>query len=190
MKLGRRSLLQHAATKVPALTLLFKVAGVSFLLTPRQARAQQVPLKKLSSIQAHRLEILAEALVPGAHDAGVIHFIDHQLAADPDESLLIVKYFGIAPPHADFYTQGIQAAADESTRIFGKPLEALAGDDLEKLAAGLLAAQTPPDQFPLSLFGICLRSDAVDVVYGTPEGFARLDIPYMEHIRPPEGWDA
>lgn len=190
MKLGRRSLLQHAATKVPALTLLFKVAGVSFLLTPRQARAQQVPLKKLSSIQAHRLEILAEALVPGAHDAGVIHFIDHQLAADPDESLLIVKYFGIAPPHADFYTQGIRAASAMSKRMFDRPPEALAAQELEKLAGAMLAAAGTPEEFPLSLFCICLRSDAVDVVYGTPDGFARLDIPYMEHIRPPEDWDA
>ena len=27
-----------------------------------------------------------------------------------------------------------------------------------------------------------------DVVYGTPEGFKKLGVPYMEHILPPEGW--
>jgi hypothetical protein len=26
------------------------------------------------------------------------------------------------------------------------------------------------------------------VVYGTVEGFAKLNIPYMPHILPPEGW--
>ena len=33
-----------------------------------------------------------------------------------------------------------------------------------------------------------LRNDAVDVVYGTVEGFARLGIPYMPHILPQRSW--
>jgi len=31
-----------------------------------------------------------------------------------------------------------------------------------------------------------VRSDAVDVVYGTVEGFERLGVPYMPHILPPD----
>jgi hypothetical protein len=46
------------------------------------------------------------------------------------------------------------------------------------------------DGFPIFLFFMCLRSDAVDVVYGTPAGFEKLNIPYMQHILPPEGWNA
>ena len=54
-----------------------------------------------------------------------------------------------------------------------------------------LPAPREPRNVALSdaLFYVCLRSDAVDVVYGTPEGFRKLNIPYMEHILPPEGWD-
>ena len=33
-----------------------------------------------------------------------------------------------------------------------------------------------------------LRNDAVDVVYGTVEGFARLGVPYMPHILPERSW--
>ena len=33
-----------------------------------------------------------------------------------------------------------------------------------------------------------LRSDAVDVVYGTMEGYAALDIPYQAHIAPTRRW--
>jgi len=33
-----------------------------------------------------------------------------------------------------------------------------------------------------------LRNDAVDVVYGTMEGYAALGIPYMPHIAPTKRW--
>ena len=33
-----------------------------------------------------------------------------------------------------------------------------------------------------------LRNDAVDVVYGTVEGFARINVPYMPHILPQRSW--
>src|SRR5438128_6336196 len=35
---------------------------------------------------------------------------------------------------------------------------------------------------------IVLRNDAVDVVYGTMEGYAALGIPYMPHIAPTKRW--
>src|SRR6516225_9063993 len=35
---------------------------------------------------------------------------------------------------------------------------------------------------------LILRSDAVDVVYGTMEGYASLGIPYMPHIAPTKRW--
>jgi hypothetical protein len=35
---------------------------------------------------------------------------------------------------------------------------------------------------------LLLRSDAVDVVYGTMEGYAGLGIPYMPHIAPTKRW--
>jgi len=35
---------------------------------------------------------------------------------------------------------------------------------------------------------MALRSDAVDVVYGTVEGYDALGIPYMPHIAPEKRW--
>ena len=35
---------------------------------------------------------------------------------------------------------------------------------------------------------LLLRSDAVDVVYGTMEGYEALGIPYMPHIAPDKRW--
>jgi hypothetical protein len=41
---------------------------------------------------------------------------------------------------------------------------------------------------PAPLFYFVTRNDAVDVFYGTREGFATLEIPYMPHILPRESW--
>jgi len=35
---------------------------------------------------------------------------------------------------------------------------------------------------------LILRSDAVDVVYGTMEGYESLGVPYMAHIAPDKRW--
>ena len=61
------------------------------------------------------------------------------------------------------------AAAALQGAFTGKPFDAWSGP-----AAGLVY--------------FVLRSDAVDVVYGTPAGFERLGVPYMAHILPPAGW--
>lgn len=188
MKLTRRSLVDRAV-KGSLLALTFKIGGVSLLLTPEQAQARDVPLQKLNETQARHLGLLAEAMVPGAAAAGVVHFIDHQLAADPNESLLVAKYFGVALPYVNFYAKGAEVTAAMSESSFGKPIEALEPAELEKLVASMIPPGTLVDGFPVFLFYMCLRSDAVDVVYGTPEGFAKLNMPYLEHILPPEGWD-
>jgi len=44
--------------------------------------------------------------------------------------------------------------------------------------------QGPPSGFVY----LVLRSDAVDVVYGTEEGYQALGIPYMAHIAPLKRW--
>jgi len=35
---------------------------------------------------------------------------------------------------------------------------------------------------------LLLRSDAVDVVYGTMDGYAHLGVPYQAHIAPTRSW--
>ncbi len=188
MKLTRRSFVDRAF-KGSLLALTFKVGGATVLLTPEEARAQSVPLNNLSTSQAARLGILAEALVPGARELGVVHFIDHQLGEDPNEALLIAKYFGVALPYVNFYTTGIEIAASLAQDKLGKPMEELDAAQLEQLIGLMAPPGTVVDGFPIFLFNMCLRSDGVDVVYGTPDGFAKLNVPYMQHILPPEGWN-
>ena len=189
MKMTRRSLVDRAV-KGSLLALTFKIGGVALLLTPEQARAQGVPLKKLNETQAKQLEVLAEALVPGSAALGVVHFVDHQLNAEPNEALLIAKYFGVGLPYVNFYAKGLEVAAGMAQQTAGKSLETLSGPELEQLINAMAPPGTVVDGFPIFLFNMCVRSDGVDVVYGTPDGFAKLNVPYMQHILPPEGWDA
>jgi len=189
MKLTRRSLVDRAL-KSSLLCLTFNIAGTPLLLTPEQAHARGVALKQLKETQARRLGLLAEAMVPGAVNKGVVEFIDHQLGADPNEALLIAKYFGVALPYHDFYAKGIATAAAMSQKALGKVLDDLDAAETGQLVKSMAAPGAIVDGFPIFLFYLCLRSDAVDVVYGTPEGFEKLNIPYMPHIMPPEGWDA
>lgn len=187
---NRRDFIRIGA-KTLGLTLAFEVAGAGILLTPRQAHARDLPLKHLSNETRALIEKLAEALVPGSVKGGVTHFIDHQLGVSPDDCLLIAKYFQVPPPYSDFYHRGLEQVKAISQSKFKKPLALLDGEKLDALLASLIpppAMHIPLDS--VSLFYLCLRSDAVDIVYGSPDGFANLNIPYMEHILPPENWNA
>jgi hypothetical protein len=188
MKMTRRAFVERAAS-TSVLSLSFKVGGVSMLLTPAQARAQDVPLQNLDELQAARLNVLADALLPGAAEEGVVQFIDHQLGVDPNEALLLAKYFEAPLPYVNFYAGGIHTAASMAEKSIGKNLEDLNAEEAAKLAGEMSVPDTVVDGYPVFLFYMCLRSDAVDVFYGTPEGFAKLNIPYMQHILPPEGWN-
>jgi hypothetical protein len=134
--------------------------------------------------------ILAETIVPGASKLGIVHFLDAQLSAPAAESLLMFKYLGVAAPHNGFYTSSLDSAARAAQALLHKPVNQLSADELEQLVDAIAADkvsqwQAPP---PASFFYFVLRSDAVDVVYGTLGGFEGLDIPYMLHIQPPTNW--
>jgi hypothetical protein len=189
MNLTRRAVLDKAL-KSSVLCLGFSVGGVTLMLTPEQARAQKVELRTLEPQQVKILEALAEGLVPGSVKLGVTHFIDHQISVDPGESLLIAKYLQAPVPFAGFYAAGLKVAEGMAQRTAGKSLAALDASALEGLIKQMSKPGTVVDGYPIFLFYLCLRSDAVDVVYGTPEGFEKLNVPYMQHILPPEKWDA
>lgn len=173
-----------------SLMLAYQMGGVSLLLTPQQAHAKDVPLRHLSASEAGTLQALADALLPGAGEAGVTHFIDHQLGEDPDDCLLIAKYFQVPPPYLPFYAKGLSACEALAQEQFKAEVAVLDDTQLEQLLKTIGKPGTKtPDGYDLSLFYLCLRSDAVDVVYGTPEGFEKLNVPYMAHIMPPEGWN-
>lgn len=189
MNLTRRAVLDKAL-KSSVLCLGFSVGGVTLMLTPEQARAQKVILRTLKPDQVKTLEALAEGLVPGSVKLGVTHFVDHQIGADPAECLLIAKYLQAPAPYAGFYAAGLKVAEGMAQSTAGKALTALDATALEGLIKQMSKPGTVVDGYPIFLFYLCLRSDAVDVVYGTPEGFEKLNVPYMQHILPPEKWDA
>jgi len=177
------------AVKGSLLTLSFAFGGTTLLLTPQEAHARNVPLGVLDATQARVLELLAETLVPGSVAAGVVNFVDHQLGVDPNDALLLAKYFQVAPPYRNFYAAGTRIAAQMAKTVTGKPIETLDKAGLKLLVTEMSKPGTVVDGFPIFLFYLCFRSDAVDVVYGTPAGFEKLNIPYMQHIMPPGGWD-
>ena len=182
---SRREFLQRSG-----LLLTFTAGGTTLLLTPAQAHAEQRPLAVLTPTEANTLAAIAEALVPGARDAGVSHFVDYQLSRDPGECLLMLKYLNVAMADFRGFYQGSLAAADAlAQRLHGAGWKDL---DASQTAA-LLAAISGPDPEgwegpPAGFFTFVLRSDACDVVYGTEEGFDRIGMPYMAHITPEARW--
>src|ERR1700759_2756598 len=83
--------------------LAFTVGGVEILMTPGQARARAVPYRSLNGEEAETIEALGEALVPGAREAGIAHFIDQQVSVTAGEALLEARIVNIKPPFINFY---------------------------------------------------------------------------------------
>jgi hypothetical protein len=149
-------------------------------LTPAAAHAAAASLQVLTDDQAHALGVIGEQLVPGARAAGLVEYIDSQLAAD-DQSLLMLKYLGVDwRQHRGFYG----ATLDSLVRYLAR-----ADANLDQLAM-LMATDAIDDwQGPPASFGyFVLRSDAIDVRWGTETGFSDLDIPYVAHIAPNSRW--
>ena len=144
----------------------------------------------LTAAQATTLEALGETLVPGARQAGIAHFIDHQISMPAEEALLQARIFNVRPPFANFYRAALgavdRASADAQRRSkfaeLARPSSASLVDNMRQNK--IEGWQGPAGPFVYLL----LRSDAVDVVYGTMEGYAALGIPYMPHIAPTKRW--
>jgi hypothetical protein len=170
--------------------LAFTVGGVETLLTPQQAYAQGVPLRTLQPEEAKTLAAVGEALVPGARTAGVVQFIDQQISIPPEEALLEARIMNVRPPFANFYRAAIGAIDRASRgRTGGRgfaELDATAQHDfIDTMRQNEIEGwQGPPAPFVYFL----LRTDAVDVVYGTMDGYAKLGVPYMPHIAPTRSW--
>ena len=181
----RRQLLKGAALGV----LAYTVGGADVLLSPREAHAQGLPLKVLGADERVALEALGETLLPGAKDAGLAHYIDQQLSIDPGEALLLARALGVMPPYANFYRAGLAALDASSMKLHGARFAALSpekrGEFVEQFRQKVPEGWSGP---PSPFFYFVSRGDAVDVVYGTVEGFERLGIPYMPHIIPIKKW--
>jgi hypothetical protein len=181
----RRVFLSGAGTGV----LAFTVGGAGVMMTPREARAQAVPFRLLKASEAETIEALGEALVPGARQAGVAHFIDQQVSVAPGEALLEARQLNVKPPFINFYRAAIaavdKAAAARSRRTFAT----LSADEQHAFIDAMRQNRVDGWQGPAGGFVyLVLRSDAVDVVYGTMEGYESLGVPYMPHIAPDRRW--
>lgn len=166
-------------TTLAALSLLpFSVAGSTLWLAPAEARQRAIPLTTLTEAEAALMEQLGDILLPGAAEAGIVHFVDHHLGVPPADSLLMLRYLDVPPPYADFYRAGLAALAAHA----GGALDA---DMVRRLMQAPPAGwQGPPSPF----FLFVLRSDAVDVVYGTRAGLEKLSLPVMAHVEPEREW--
>lgn len=169
--------------------LAFTVGGAQVLLTPAQAHAEGVPLRTLKPDEAATIEAMGETLVPGARAAGVANFVDQQLSIPAEEALLEARILNVKPPYANFYRAAIGAINNASTAKNGKPFAQL--DAAAQHAFVDLMRQNKIDGWKGPGGGfvyLILRSDAVDVVYGTMAGYEGLGIPYMAHIAPTKRW--
>ena len=184
MSLSRRNFIRQTG-----LALTFTVAGRTLLLTPREAYAREMPFSVLDQAEVEALEAICDHLLPGARENGVAHFVDSQLTLDSNDSLLFIKCFNVQPPYRDFYRSALAEISRASETIYGKGITGLDQADaatlIEVLRDGTVSGWNGP---PPPLVYHALRNDAVDVVYGTMEGFADLGIPYLAHIEPPRTW--
>ena len=184
-QIKRRNFMRGAAIGA----LAFTVGGAQMLLTAREARAQGVPFRLLKANEAETLEALGETLVPGARGAGIAHFIDQQLSVPPEEALLEARIVNVKPPYVNFYRAAIGAIDKASQARNGRRFAQL--NALEQREFVDLMRQNKLDgwQGPAGPFVyLVTRSDAVDVVFGTMEGYEALGIPYMAHIAPEKRW--
>src|ERR1700722_8948 len=183
--IGRRGFVKGATLGA----LAFTVGGVEVIMAPGEARARNVPFRLLDAHQGDTIEALGETLVPQAREAGIAHFIDLQLSVPPGEALLQARILNIRPPFAEFYRTAIKTIDDRSRKIFGHDFAQLSVADqrefVDRMGQNKVEDWTGP---PGALVYAVLRSDAVDVVYGTMEGYEALGIPYMPHIPPEKRW--
>ena len=184
-KIERRVFMKGAAVG----TFVFAVSGGEVLLTAREARAQAIPLKVLTADEQAALEALGDTLLPGARDAGIAHYVDQQLRVEPGECLLVARTLGVIPPHADFYRAALGGLDKACLKLHGAKFAALAPGKQHDFVDQM--RQKNPDAWsgpPSPFFYFVTRNDAVDVYYGTVEGFERLGVPYMPHIVPAKNW--
>jgi hypothetical protein len=183
--IGRRGFVKGATLGA----LAFTVGGVEVIMAPGEARARNVPFRLLDAHQGDTIEALGETLVPQAREAGIAHFIDQQLSVPPGEALLQARIFNIRPPFAEFYRAAITTVDERSRKIFGRDFAQLSAADQREFVDRM--RQNKIEDWtgrPGALVYAVLRTDAVDVVYGTMEGYEALGIPYMPHIPPEKRW--
>ena len=141
----------------------------------------------LTKSERASLEAFGETLLPGAGKAGIVRYVERQL--NSDTPLLFLRYMDYPSSCLAFYQQGLQALDAQSAARYGAVFAELSAEQQAALVGSLSQASPPDWQGPPStLFYFVVRNDALDVCYGTPEGFRKLDVPYLALITPPRKW--
>jgi hypothetical protein len=138
-------------------------------------------------LEGKTLEALGDTLLPGAAVAGIAHYVDDQLSSPTP--LLILRYMDYPGPFLEFYRQGLGSLDGLCRNRHDRSFHELSpGQMLDTVRE--ISGKNPPGWSgpPAPLFYFVTRGDAVDVYYGTQEGFAKLDVPYMAHILPAKKW--
>jgi hypothetical protein len=179
----RRELLAAMGTGLVAITVETAFGQVN----SKEARERGARLRKLTAAEGRTLEALGDVLLPGAAAAGIAHYVDDQLnSATP---LLMLRYVDYPGAFLEFYQQGLRSLERLGRARHSRSFDGLGPVQQLELVREI-SQRNPPEWrgAPAPLFYFVTRSDAVDVLYGTQEGFAKLLIPYMAHIPPPSNW--
>ena len=184
----RREFIQGSTLGLLGIALQPPSAATAHAAAPEGAPAA-APTSALTHDEAVVLDALGEVMLPGARAAGISDYIGSQLLLPPERQVLMIKYIVANPPYLDFYRAGLHsleaASVARHARHFARLPAAQAAALVIEAGAGRLPAWSGP---PQPLFHFILRNDALDVVYGTKQGFNRLGTPYMAHIEPPTAW--
>lgn len=173
--ISRRSVVVHGGQML----LAFSVGGSTMMLSAADGRAAAAELCFMTRVEFELIEALGEALVPGAREAGIGHFVDHMLNQPDSSCLLTIRYLDVVSPYGLLYRQGLArllqlVAPKKPLTVTHTTIQHMLNDD----------SQFWPE-ISAFLFYFAVRGDAMDVVYGTPQGPGRLGLPSMEHIKPP-----
>jgi Gluconate 2-dehydrogenase subunit 3 len=171
--------------------VLAQLGATAAWITPAEAARRKLPLKVLTDSEAQTLAVVASVLVPGATRAGIVPFVDQHLSLGPDQCLLMAKYLDLPQPYLPIYQEGLRALDALARKRHRAGWPALKPADRTALMTEVMAPAPPGDwdgKWPTGLIGFLLRADAVDVVYGTRQGFARLGIEHLAHIEPEPEW--
>ena len=178
---GRRQFIVGAAVVASAM-------GVGSNGSASTGGGTSVSFRTFSEGQGNTYAAWCGLLAVGAAAAGVAHFADKYIS-DPYEQSLLLSRFLVTPPLSGFYLAGIAGIDQESQARCGGPFLSLGRDTqmevVDAAARSKTQAWSTPDPF---LFYLVSRSDAVDVVYGTEQGFESLGYPYQAHILPTKPW--
>ena len=107
-----------------------------------------------------------------------------------DRQLLEARILNVRPPYAKFYRAAVDAVDNASRTLNGgRKFAQLNPSEQHDFVDAMRQNKIQGWQGPSGSFVyLVLRSDAVDVVYGTMDGYEALGIPYMPHIAPEKRW--